>query len=37
VSMSDVRESLDLLAQYGGLDPATKGNAEDWVVLDYLP
>ena len=37
VSMSDVRESLDLLAQYGGLDPATKGKAEDWVVLDYLP
>jgi NitT/TauT family transport system substrate-binding protein len=35
--MSDVRESLDLLAQYGGLDPATKGKAEDWVVLDYLP
>src|SRR5438477_9511936 len=37
VSMSDVRESLDLLAQYGGLDPATNGKAEDWVVLDYLP
>src|ERR1700704_5239972 len=36
-SMSDGRESLDLLAQYGGLDPATKGKAEDWVVLDYLP
>ena len=26
-----------LLAQYGGLDPATKGKAEDWVTLDYLP
>jgi len=37
VSMSDVNESLDLLAQYGGLDPATRGKAEDWVVLDYLP
>jgi NitT/TauT family transport system substrate-binding protein len=37
VSMTDVSESLDLLAQYGGLDPATKGKAEDWVVLDYLP
>jgi NitT/TauT family transport system substrate-binding protein len=37
VSMSDVRDSLELLAQYGGLDPATKGKAEDWVVLDYLP
>jgi len=37
VAMTDVSESLDLLAQYGGLDPATKGKAEDWVVLDYLP
>jgi len=37
VSMSDVNESLDLLAQYGGLDPAARGKAEDWVVLDYLP
>src|ERR1700676_1067269 len=37
VSMTDVSESLDLLAQYGGLEPATKGKAEDWVVLDYLP
>ena len=30
-------ESLELLAQYGGLDPATKGKPEDWVVLDFLP
>jgi NitT/TauT family transport system substrate-binding protein len=36
-SMVNVGESLDLLAQYGGLDPATKGKPEDWVVLDYLP
>jgi NitT/TauT family transport system substrate-binding protein len=36
-SMTNVGESLDLLAQYGGLDPATKGKPEDWVVLDYLP
>ncbi len=36
-SMANVGESLDLLAQYGGLDPATKGKPEDWVVLDYLP
>jgi NitT/TauT family transport system substrate-binding protein len=36
-SMATVGESLDLLAQYGGLDPATKGKPEDWVVLDYLP
>jgi NitT/TauT family transport system substrate-binding protein len=37
VSMANVGESLDLLAQYGGLDPATKGKPEDWVVLEYLP
>jgi NitT/TauT family transport system substrate-binding protein len=37
VSMTDVNETLDLLAQYGGLDPATRGKAEDWVVLDFLP
>jgi NitT/TauT family transport system substrate-binding protein len=37
VSMSNVGESLDLLAEYGGLDPATKGKPEDWVVLDFLP
>jgi NitT/TauT family transport system substrate-binding protein len=36
-SMANVGESLDLLALYGGLDPATKGKPEDWVVLDYLP
>jgi NitT/TauT family transport system substrate-binding protein len=37
VSAADVNESLDLLAQYGGMDPATRGKPEDWVVLDYLP
>jgi NitT/TauT family transport system substrate-binding protein len=37
VSMANVTESLDLLALYGGLDPATKGKAEDWVTLEYLP
>jgi NitT/TauT family transport system substrate-binding protein len=37
VSMGNVGESLDLLAQYGGLDPATKGKPQDWVILDYLP
>ncbi|MEO8739424.1 MAG: ABC transporter substrate-binding protein [Casimicrobiaceae bacterium] len=36
-TMTNVGESLDLLAQYGGLDPATKGKPQDWVVLDYLP
>ncbi|HMC16044.1 MAG TPA: ABC transporter substrate-binding protein [Albitalea sp.] len=37
VSMKNVEESLDLLVQYGGLDPAARGKASDWVVLDYLP
>ena len=37
VSMKDVNESLDMLVQYGGLDPASRGKAEDWVTLDYLP
>jgi NitT/TauT family transport system substrate-binding protein len=37
VSMANVGESLDLLAQYGGLDPATKGKPEDWVTLEFLP
>jgi NitT/TauT family transport system substrate-binding protein len=36
-SMKDVNESLDLLVQYGGMDPAARGKAEDWVTLDYLP
>jgi len=36
-SMANVSESLDLLALYGGLDPATKGKPEDWVALEYLP
>jgi len=37
VSMKNVEESLDLLVQYGGMDPAARGKASDWVVLDYLP
>ena len=37
VTMANVGESLDLLAQYGGMDPATKGKPEDWVTLEYLP
>ena len=37
VSMQNVNESLDMLVQYGGMDPATRGKAEDWVTLDYLP
>lgn len=37
VSMKNVNESLDLLVQYGGLDPSLRGKAEDWVTNDYLP
>lgn len=37
VTMKNVNESLDLLVQYGGMDPATRGKAEDYVSLDYLP
>ena len=37
VSMKNVNESLDLLVQYGGLDPTLRGKAEDWVTNDYLP
>jgi len=37
VSMKNVGESLDLLVQYGGMDPATRGKPEDYVSLDYLP
>ena len=37
VSMKNVNETLDLLVQYGGLDAASRGKAEDWVTLDYLP
>ena len=37
VSMKNVNESLDLLMQYGGMEPATRGKPEDWVTLDYLP
>jgi NitT/TauT family transport system substrate-binding protein len=36
-SMKDVNESLDLLVTYGGLDPAVRGKAEDWVTNDFLP
>ncbi len=37
VSMKDVNESLDMLVEYGGMDPATRGKAEDWVTNDFLP
>ncbi|MEO8281158.1 MAG: ABC transporter substrate-binding protein [Ideonella sp.] len=36
-SMKDINDSLDLLVQYGGLDPAARGKAEDWVTNEFLP
>lgn len=36
-SMKNVNDSLDLLVQYGGMDPATRGKAEDYVTLEFLP
>ena len=37
VSMKNVNETLDLLVQYGGLEAASRGKAEDYVTLEYLP
>jgi NitT/TauT family transport system substrate-binding protein len=37
VSMKNVSDSLDLLVQYGGMDPSTRGKPEDYVTLDFLP
>ncbi len=37
VSMKDVNETLDLLVQYGGMDASTRGKAEDYVNLSFLP
>jgi NitT/TauT family transport system substrate-binding protein len=37
VSMKNVNDTLDLLVQYGGMDPATRGKPEDYVTLDFLP
>ena len=37
VAMKNVNDSLDLLVQYGGMDPSTRGKPEDYVTLDFLP
>ena len=36
-SMKNINDSLDMLVQYGGLDPAARGKAEDWVTNEFLP
>ncbi len=37
VTMHNVENTLDLLVNVGGMDPATRGKPEDYVTLDYLP
>jgi len=37
VSTKNINDTLDLLVQYGGMDPATRGKPEDYVTLDFLP
>src|SRR5256885_16821624 len=37
VAMENVGESLNLLAEHGGLDPATKGKPQDLAAVQYLP
>ena len=37
VTTKNINDTLDLLVQYGGMDPATRGKAEDYVTLDFLP
>ncbi|WP_269495989.1 ABC transporter substrate-binding protein [Castellaniella sp. S9] len=37
VAMDNVDKSLDLLVEYGGVDPAHRGTPADYVTLDYLP
>ena len=37
VTTRNVADSLNMLVEFGGRDPATKGKPEDYVTLDYLP
>jgi NitT/TauT family transport system substrate-binding protein len=37
VTMKNVSDSLDMLVQYGGMDPSTRGKPEDYVTLEFLP
>jgi NitT/TauT family transport system substrate-binding protein len=37
VTMKNVGDSLDLLVEFGGMDPATRGKPEDYVTLEFLP
>jgi NitT/TauT family transport system substrate-binding protein len=33
----DMATTLDMLAQYGGVDPSSKGRPEDYYTLEFLP
>ena len=37
VAMDNVDKSLDMLVEYGGVDPSQRGKPGDYVTLDYLP
>lgn len=37
VAMDNVDKSLNMLVEYGGVDPAQRGKPGDYVTLDYLP
>ncbi len=37
VSRATIDASLDTLVKYGGMDPATRGKAEDYFTLEFLP
>jgi NitT/TauT family transport system substrate-binding protein len=37
VSAEDMKMTLDLMVEYGGVDPATKGKPEDYYTNEFLP
>jgi NitT/TauT family transport system substrate-binding protein len=37
VTNKNISDTLDLLVQYGGMDPTTRGKPEDYVTLEFLP
>jgi NitT/TauT family transport system substrate-binding protein len=37
VAAEDMQMTLDLMVEYGGVDPATKGKPEDYYTNEFLP
>ena len=37
VAAEDMKMTLDLMVEYGGVDPATKGKPEDYYTNEFLP